>query len=307
MSGVGPEADASVCYRHPNRTSWTLCERCGRTICPECQILTPQGVRCPTCIEELGGSVQWTPAAGPRPQPQKPPRVRARRTTALDDRPGWQRTLLAMLRPGDTTPVLSWGAAAIALLVWIAGLFTSIPYVVLASDPTIAPAWQVWRFVTTDFVYSGLASLLSLVFGIVFLLLNGPMIERQLGRGRYAALFLVSGATGAAWMAIAGLSESGLFTPIFGLLGCYLVLAWSVPQARMQMLVMLGILLVLNLVLSPFEILAIIGAFGAGIGSMQLFRIYEERRSRPSTPYLIMVGGALVFIAIAIVRQLVAG
>lgn len=306
MSGVGPEVDASVCYRHPNRTSWTLCERCGRTICPECQILTPQGVRCPNCIEELGGSVQWTPAPGSRPKPQKVKRVRAR-GTALEDRPGWQRVLLAMLRPGDTTPILSWGAAALAVLVWIAGLFTNAPYYLLASDPSIAPAWQLWRFVTTNFVYSGLVQILSLIFGIVFLLLNGPMIERQLGRGRFAALFLVAGATGAAWMAIAGLSETGLFTPIFGLLGCYLVLAWSSPAARMQMLVMLGILLVLNLVLSPFEILAIIGAFGAGIGSMQLFRVFEERRSRPSTPYLLMIAGVVFFIAIAIVRQLAAG
>ncbi|MGN6327091.1 rhomboid family intramembrane serine protease [Pseudolysinimonas sp.] len=309
MSGAGAEADASVCYRHPDRTSWTLCERCGRTICPECQILTPQGVRCPTCIEELGGSVQWTPAAGPRPQPAKPKRVRARRTTALDDRPGWQRALLGMLRPGDSTPVLSWAAAGITLVIWIVGLFTTVPYLLLALDPRVAPVWQIWRFVTTDFVYTGLgfAPILSLLLGIVFLLLNGPMIERQLGRPRFAALFLVSGATGAAWMAIAGQPETGLFTPIFGLLGCYLVMAWSVPQARTQMLVMLGVLLVLNLVTYPFGILAIVGAFGAGIGSMMLFRLFEDRRAKPSTPYLIMVGGAAFFVAIAIIRQLATG
>ncbi len=307
MSGAGAEADASVCYRHPGRTSWTLCERCGRTICPECQILTPQGVRCPTCIEELGGSVQWAPAAGPRPQPKKQKRARARSTTTLDDRPGWQRVLIDMLRPGGSTPVLSWGAAILAVLIWVVGLFTDAPYLLLASDPRVAPVWQIWRFVTTDFVYTGLVALLSLIFGIVFLLLNGPMIERQLGRARFAALFLVSGAIGAAWMAIAGLPETGLFTPIFGLLGCYLVLAWSVPRARAQMLIMLGILLVLNLVLSPFEILAIIGAFGAGVGAMQLFRLFDERRSRPSTPYLLMIAGAAFFVVIAIVRQLATG
>jgi membrane associated rhomboid family serine protease len=309
VSGAGAGVDASVCYRHPDRTSWTLCERCGRTICPECQILTPQGVRCPTCIEELGGSVRWTPAAGPRPQPRKQKRVRARSTTALDDRPGWQRALLGMLRPGDSTPVLSWGAAGITFVLWIVGLFGNLPYYLLASNPAIAPAWQVWRFVTTNFVYTGLGFLpiLSLLLGIVFLLLNGPMIERQLGRPRYAALFLVSGATGAAWMAIAGLPETGLFTPIFGLLGCYLVMAWSIPPARLQMLVMLGFLVVLNLVTYPAGIIAMVGAFGAGIGAMLLFRRFEERRAKPSTPYLIMVGGVAVFVAIAILRQLAAG
>lgn len=306
MSGAGREVDASVCYRHHDRTSWTLCERCGRTICPECQILTSQGVRCPSCIEELGGSVQWAPAAGS--EPKKPKRVRARRTTTVDDRPGWQRVLIEMLRPGGMTPVLTWSAVALSLVVWIAGFFGDLPALSLAVIPT-EPYWQVWRFVTTSFVYpGGLYSLLSVLFGIVFLLLNGPMIERALGGRRFAALFLMAGVTGAAWMAIAGLPEYGLFTPIFGLLGCYLVLAWDSPPARTQLLVMLGLLLVLNLVLSWTQILAMIGAFAAGAGGMQLFRIAEHApRSRGSLPYLVLVGGGAFFVVIAIVRQLVTG
>lgn len=305
MSGTYPEVDASVCYRHPDRTSWTLCERCGRTICPECQILTPQGVRCPTCIEELGGTVQWTPAAGPRPRPAKAKRVRAR-STSLDDRPAWQRTLAQMLRPGGTTPVLSWGAAALAVLIWIPGFFTSLPALWLAVLP--GTAWQLWRFVTTSFVYpGGLGSVLGLLLGVAFLLLNGPMVERTLGRARYAALFLTSGAMGAAWMAIAGLPEYGLLTPLFGIMGCFLVLAWESPAARMQLLVTLVVLVVINLVLSPFQILAMIGAFGAGAGVMLVLRRYDDRPGGRARPYLIMAGGVLVFVAIAVVRQLVLG
>jgi len=308
MSPAGPELDASVCYRHPDRTSWTLCERCGRTICPECQIATPQGLRCPTCIQELGGSVQWAPA-GRTEQAKRAKARRQRRTrgTMLEDRPGWQRALLQMLRPGDESPILSWGAAAIAVVLWIAGFFTSLVTAWLVVLPSGAPPWQVWRFVTTSFVYpGGLASALSIILGILFLLLNGPMIERELGRRRFAALFLVSGATGAAWMAIAGQAEYGLFTPIFGLLGCYLVLAWGSSRARTQILVMLAFLIVLNLVLSPFEIFAMVGAFGAGAGAMLLFRRFESSRS-PATPYLIMTAGALFFVVIAIVRQALVG
>jgi membrane associated rhomboid family serine protease len=306
MSPAGPD-DASVCYRHPDRTSWTLCERCGRTICPECQILTPQGLRCPTCIEELGGSVQWTPAGRPAPAKRvKARRQRSPRSTMLEDRPAWQQTLLQMLRPGDESPVLSWGAAAVAVVLWIAGFFTdqvALWLVVLPQEPL----WQVWRFVTTSFVYpGGIASILSVLLGVVFLLLNGPMIERELGRRRFAALFLVSGATGAAWMAIAGQPSYGLFTPIFGLLGCYLVLAWGSSRARMQILVMLAFLVVVNLVLSPFQIFAMVGGFGAGAGAMVLFRRFDDARSA-ATPYLIMIGGALFFVVIAVARQLAVG
>jgi membrane associated rhomboid family serine protease len=308
VSGAGTDVDASVCYRHPGRTSWTLCERCGRTICPECQILTPQGVRCPTCIEELGGSVQWSPAAAPRPaaaaKKAKQKRARARSTT-LDDRPGWQRVLLEMLRPGGETPVLTWGAGALAVLLWIPGFFTDLVPQWLMVTPT-QPYWQVWRFLTTSFVYpSGIFSILSLLLGVLFLALNGPAIERALGRPRFAALFLTSGAMGAAWMAIPGFSEYGLFTPIIGMLGCYLVLVWESRAARTQMFVSLAFIIVLNLILSFYEIFAIIGAFGAGAGVMLLYRRMGDDAGR--RPYLIMIGGVLVFVIIAILRQFATG
>jgi membrane associated rhomboid family serine protease len=211
-----------------------------------------------------------------------------------------------MLRPGGTTPVLSWGAAVLAVVIWIPGFVTPLPAAWLAVLP--GTSWQIWRFVTTSFVYpGGLASILSILLGIVFLLLNGPMVERTLGRARFAALFLTSGAMGAAWMAIAGLPEYGLLTPLFGIMGCFLVLAWDSPPARVQLLVSLAVLVVLNLVLSPFQILAMIGAFGAGAGVMLLLRRYADRPGAGARPYLIMAGGVLAFVIIAIVRQLVLG
>jgi membrane associated rhomboid family serine protease len=210
-----------------------------------------------------------------------------------------------MLRPGDETPILSWGAAGVSVVLWIAGFFTDLILLWLVVLPQ-EPLWQVWRFVTTSFVYpGGIASILSVLLGVVFLLLNGPMIERELGRRRFATLFLVSGATGAAWMAIAGQPAFGLFTPIFGLLGCYLVMAWGSSRARTQILVMLALLVVVNLVLSPYQIFAMVGGFGAGVGAMALFRRFDGARSR--TPYLVMIGGALFFVVIAVLRQLAVG
>src|ERR1700712_5111904 len=35
------------CYRHPDRLSFVLCERCGRTICLECQNHVDGRVLCP--------------------------------------------------------------------------------------------------------------------------------------------------------------------------------------------------------------------------------------------------------------------
>ena len=71
------ETDPSVCYRHPGRQSWVLCQRCGRTVCPECQIMAPVGVHCPDCVAETSGGVQWRPT---NVAPLKPRRRRAARS-----------------------------------------------------------------------------------------------------------------------------------------------------------------------------------------------------------------------------------
>jgi hypothetical protein len=54
MSTPAPQAeiDSEYCYRHPDRQSFIHCQRCGRTICPQCQTQAPVGVQCPECVRE---------------------------------------------------------------------------------------------------------------------------------------------------------------------------------------------------------------------------------------------------------------
>ena len=52
-----PDSAANYCYRHPDRQSFVLCQRCGRTICPECQTQAAVGVHCPECVRESRASV----------------------------------------------------------------------------------------------------------------------------------------------------------------------------------------------------------------------------------------------------------
>ena len=42
----------NFCYRHPDRQSFVLCQRCLRTICPECQTTAAVGVICPECLRD---------------------------------------------------------------------------------------------------------------------------------------------------------------------------------------------------------------------------------------------------------------
>ncbi|MCS0500107.1 rhomboid family intramembrane serine protease [Protaetiibacter mangrovi] len=297
------EDDPSVCYRHPDRQSWVLCQRCGRTICPECQILAPVGVQCPDCVREAGGSAQWTPTH------TKPARKRAaaRRTPAASTGSGFSGWVTGLLRPGGESPPLSWVFAGTAVLLWLVGLFTAnLPFVLLAAYP--GAGWQLWRFLTFPFAYYAafsLSGILLFAISIFFWLLFAPSVERNFGRTRFLTVFFAASVFGASAQLIFGGLASGLGAGLFGLLGSYAVLMWSYPPARMQILVVLAINLVINLALGGGSLPLIIGGLLAGAGSTYLLQFYDDRaRSKPSTPYLIIAAGAIALAAVAVVVNL---
>jgi membrane associated rhomboid family serine protease len=290
------ETDPSVCYRHPERSSWTLCERCGRTICPECQILTPAGVRCPDCVREAGGSVKWQPASGPKP--------RAKKT-------GMRRSTVAQRVDAATRPVITIGVGATALVLWIAGFFASPSTVaggaifdVLTARPQ--DAVQLWRYVTTSVSYPSVGStyIISVLIGIAIFIWIGWSAERFLGWRRYALILLVSGVAAAALCGVALGSSIGLIGPVWGIFGAYLIVVWDQPQVRNRLLITMVIWFLFSLFFG--NIVAVIGGAAGGIGTILLLRRFDDRpRSRPSTPYLLIAAGLGVLIVLAILSATV--
>jgi len=294
---------ADVCYRHPQRESWTLCSRCGRTICPECQILTPAGVRCPTCVQETGGSVTWQRAGGePKRAPAKPRRSRPQRESSGS---GFGAALRRMLRPGEEAPVLSWGVVGLTLVLGLAGLMTGgLPFVLLYATPEYGV--EIWRYFTAGLVYPPLWQyLFSILLSAVFFLLTAPTVERNLGRRRFAVMLLASGGIGAAAMVIAGGASFGLSGMLFGMFGSYLIFVWSYPPARVQVLVMIGINLLISLAFGGFFLPLIIGGLIGGAGTTWLFhRADEHSRPSPRAVNLIIAAVVAAFVVFAIIRSL---
>ena len=294
------ELDPSVCYRHPGRQSWTLCERCGRTICPECQLLTPRGVQCPECVRESGGSVQWEPT-GPQKRHRSAPSpvARLRAPKRSRQRPSRTSGLLAAL-PGGAP--ITWSMLAVVVALHVLGWVTAdLPTWVLAAKPDVA--WQLWRFVTSSLVYpSGFASVISLLLGGLFFGLSGPQLERQLGRNRYLTVLGISAVVATAATLLAGFPAYGLTGPLFGLFGALLVLVWQDPRIRVQILVMIGLNLVLSLALGGGGLPALVGGLVAGAGATYAMRTAEDRPGR--RPWL-MVGGATgLLVVLAVLRGL---
>lgn len=296
------QADTSpdVCYRHPKRASWVLCQRCGRTICPECQILAPVGVQCPECVRELGGSASWR-AVGEDRRPPKPRRARPARSRRESSTSGWQGALGQLLRPGSETPVLSWGTVGLVVALWLVGLFTGgLPTQAFAATPALST--QVWRFFTAAVVYpAGFVSLFSIVLSGLFFLLIAPAVEHNLGRGRFLVLALAAAGMGSAAMVLSGYPAFGLTAVLFGMFGAYLIFVWPHPQARVQALILIGVNLLISIAFGGFTLPQIVGGLIAGAGATYLFRRYDgSAGSNARTPYLIIgaVVGGLILLAI---------
>ncbi|MCU1418383.1 MAG: rhomboid family intrarane serine protease [Schumannella sp.] len=292
MPGTQAETDPSVCYRHPDRSSWTLCARCGRTICPECQILTPAGVRCPDCVRETGGSVRWESTAAPRAAKAKKTGMRPARASQL-----------AGAVSATTYPVIAIGSGAVAVILWITGFFTgNWPFTYLAAVPPFAA--EVWRYVTTSVAYPALSNqVIGTVLSIGIWVYFAWGAERQFGRRRFFGLFLVTGSGAAAIAMLAGGYSFGLSGAIWGIAGAYLITVWSHAAARNRLLISLGIWFVLSLFVLG-NVFAVLGGALSGIGAMLLLRYYDDRaRTRPWVPYVILAGAIVLIVILAILRS----
>ncbi len=283
------EVDPSVCYRHRDRQSWTLCARCGRTICPECQIPGPDGVRCEVCVAEEGRTVEWRPAGAP---PRPPAKRRSRSRLARAPR------LL-----GRDSPAVSRTVLGSAVVLWLVGFFTAnLPFVWLAAIP--GTGWQLWRFATAPLVSPSIldfGSVLNFGLSAVFFALSAPQAERMLGTRQFVEVLLASTVVGSAAALLSGQPAYGLFGPLFGVFAAVLVLVWSDQRTRTRFLMMMGINLLLILVLSRGQGLpCVIGAMiaAAGLTALQQ-RAAEHPLPRPWSPQVIVGGGAAVLVLLA--------
>lgn len=304
-NSTGIELDPSVCYRHPGRQSWVLCQRCGRTICPECQILAPVGVHCPECVRETSGGVQWR-SAGAGPAKVTPIRRRSRGS-------GRVRSMLVREDGPPVTRVILGVTAALWLIgfltVGISALGAGLPFDWLAALP--GDEVQIWRFVTAPLAYPSALSVgvvLGFALNVVFFFLSGPQLERMLGRRRFLGTLLTATVIGESAALLSGQPGYGLIAPLFGLFAALLVLEWQSQQLRTQILIMLGINLLITIVLNRgYGLPELIGGLLGGAGMTWIYKIAPDRGWKPRTPTLIVVGSATALAVIAIIGGVIAG
>jgi membrane associated rhomboid family serine protease len=164
---AAPGASAvPVCPRHPDRESYVRCQRCERPVCPQCQRQAAVGVQCVDCARE--GAKQ----------------VRSARTVfggaLTGGRPLVTQVLIGLCVLGF-------------LLQRVPGLEVTTS---LAFYPYLALD-EPWRYLTSAFLHAtGSFGLVHLGLNMYALWALGPYLEAQLGRARFAALYLVSALAG---------------------------------------------------------------------------------------------------------------
>lgn len=244
----GTENSGNYCYRHPNRQSYILCQRCGRTICTDCQTQAAVGVHCPECTREGKQSIR-----APKP-----------------------RVVTAFSRT-STQPVVTYSIIALTLLVflgqWLSGgaLTTTLLYWPPATES------QPWRMITTMFVHSQ-SSIFHILLNMFSLYIFGPILERLVGRWRFLALYLISGFGGSVAVLLLSPSSAvlGASGAIFGLVAAFFIIQRHFGGNTTTLVIVIVINLGLGFIVPQVAWQAHVG--GLVVGAIIAFIMVRTRR-----------------------------
>ncbi|KSU54801.1 rhomboid family intramembrane serine protease [Microbacterium enclense] len=231
----------NFCYRHPDRQSFVLCQRCMRTVCSECRTPAAVGVICPECMAQQHAA-------------QTPAQKKAERRWASRS-----ATVVASGRPRVTLTIV-----AVTGLIYIIGLIPGVGRIVsnlLAFNSYYllpqAGVVQPWRLFTVALVHDGFFHVALNMAALWFI---GRSLEPMLGRGRFLALYLLGalGGSVAVTLLAPGVWTVGASGAIFALFGALLVIGRHIGAD----IRVIGILIAINFAW-PF-VLAAINAIGSG-------------------------------------------
>ena len=251
----------NYCYRHPDRESYIICQRCGRTVCAECQTQAAVGVHCPECTREAR---------------QSAPRTRPAVVTAIN-----------RARRSDG-PVVTWSIIGVTSLVYLLQLVPGSAVIQALFYAPILTEVEPWRMLTSLFVHSQ-QSFLHILFNMYSLYIFGRILEQLLGRWRLLALYLISGLGGSVAVLLIAptISVVGASGAIFGLLGAFFVIQRRLGGNNLQLVIVLGLNLVIGFVVPGIAWQAHIG--GLVVGALVALVYLKTRRPAQKTTQLLLL------------------
>jgi membrane associated rhomboid family serine protease len=248
-----------ACKRHPDVQTGLRCVRCGDPICPDCMRPAAVGYQCPDC------------ARGSRQEVHQPGRRIGSSAAGLSI----TNVLIAICVGVYVIGVALSGAGSV-----IEGATEKVMIKLGAEQPFLIASGQYWRLFTSIFLHFGI---LHLALNMYALFIIGNVVESELGRIRYLALFLVTGWFSSAiayWLTPPFVAVQGGLTlqisagasgAIFGLFGAFLAynyrrrhLAFYANRMR-QMLMLIVLNIVFTFAIPGISWQAHVGGLVAGL------------------------------------------
>jgi membrane associated rhomboid family serine protease len=267
----------NYCYRHPDRQSFIICQRCGRTVCSECQTQAAVGVHCPECVREA--------------------RESAPRTTGRATRTRIKRSM----RSSSGVPVVTYSLIALNIAVFAIDFVTGgslYGWLAYRGDFT---ALQPWRMLSSAFMH---ASVLHLLFNMFSLFVFGPVIEHAVGRVRFAALYLLAAFGGSLAVLLLAPMQAvvGASGAIFGLLGAFFIIQRRLGGNNTQLLVLIGLNVAFGFIVPNVAWQAHLGGLVVGAAVAAVYMATRHRSKKAvQIASVAAIGVALVAITIAAV------
>jgi membrane associated rhomboid family serine protease len=272
-----PPPGGDRCYRHPEVATGVHCTRCGRPICPECMIAAPVGHQCPTCVAEAKREYRQGPGR----------RVAIANAKAISV----TTVLLALMGVGYVLEVVAGGAGSLVGgpgTVHLVRLGASVGLAQVPGGELVGIATgQEWRMVTAIFLHGGILHLLMNAYA---LWIFGPVVERELGRVRFLAIFLTTGlfasAASYAFANVPAQVSVGASGAIFGVVGAFVSYNYRHRELAVAAASLRGLVpfLLLNVVLTfSFPLIdwrAHVGGFVAGLVAGVVAEGWGQRSSR---------------------------
>lgn len=256
---------AEPCYRHPNRPTWVLCQRCGNPLCGKCQVPAAVGVQCAECVDR---EKSW----------QKEVHGATRRAQGKPARPNRLRQLVS--RPQGVTLTI----IGLTVIVSLLGFFSGSVGGLLAFQADYAVI-QPWRLVTAALLHGGI---LHLALNMLALWMLGPALEERFGKLPFLTMYIVmaiAGNVAVPWLG-SGNIVIGASGAVFGLFGVYLGVQRMVGRVDPQLLIIVGINLVYGFFVSGIAWQAHIGGLVAGFiigfGTVWFARNRQEKIKAPA-------------------------
>ncbi|MCU1551232.1 MAG: gluP [Glaciihabitans sp.] len=261
------------CYRHPDRLSFVLCERCGRTICLECQNHVDGRVLCPDDAAKVRSNV--TSIAGKR-----------------------RRKRLRIKVPAvfEGHPVVTYSIIAIVLVLFLVDLIARgiiMPHL-WVLPPGAAPydvLHQPWSLVTSMIASS---SVLGLLLGGYSMYVLGRFIEPVVGSRNFVAVYVAGGLGASIFSFLLDGAVTSWFGATMGVAITAVVLARGLRVNPLFLYISCGISILLSFIFGGWQ--ATIGGGLAGLGTGLYFYYADTPRRRGQVRIALIATGAALLV-----------